>query len=101
MAPGTTSATGLSKITAQKPKMTQLSPMLRPNTTTTHTGRECAGFAAWSSTTAYNQGTKVVYGAHLWIAKWWTQADVPGGVSEFRRNKSFLATDCAHRSGSL
>ncbi|EKM53324.1 glycoside hydrolase family 18 protein [Phanerochaete carnosa HHB-10118-sp] len=51
--------------------------------TTTPTGGsgsgQCAGVAAWSSSTAYNGGQAAVYGSHLWTAKWWTQGDTPGG----------------------
>ena len=99
MAPSTdTSATVVSKTTTQKPKATQ------SITTTTHPGVECTGVATWSSTTAYDQGANVVYGVHLWIAKWRTQADVPGGAGEFI--KGWLSDDyltlCAHPiSGSL
>jgi chitinase len=34
--------------------------------------------AAWNSTTAYNGGAVVSYNGHNWLAKWWTQGDVPG-----------------------
>jgi chitinase len=55
-----------------------------PTTTTTTppggTG-SCAGVAAWSSSVAYNGGAKVTYNSHLWTAKWWTQADTPGGAA--------------------
>ena len=38
---------------------------------------------AWSSATAYSGGAVVQYGtpAHKWTAKWWTQADTPGGAA--------------------
>jgi len=36
---------------------------------------------AWSSTTAYNGGAVVSYNGHDWTAKWWTEADVPGGAA--------------------
>ena len=29
----------------------------------------------------YNGGQQVVYNGHLWTAKWWSYADVPGGVA--------------------
>ncbi|KAH6917558.1 class III chitinase [Coprinopsis sp. MPI-PUGE-AT-0042] len=57
----------------------------RPGTTTTTsngptpTGGNCAGVAAWSSSVAYNGGSKVVYNNRLWINSWWSQADTPGG----------------------
>ncbi|KIM43625.1 carbohydrate-binding module family 5 protein [Hebeloma cylindrosporum] len=50
-------------------------------TTTPSTGK-CSGVAAWSSSIAYNGGAKVTYGGHLWSAKWWTQADTPGGGAD-------------------
>jgi chitinase len=56
-----------------------------PTTTTTAppTGGSgsCSGVAAWSSSVAYNGGAKVSYNGHLWTAKWWTQADTPGGAA--------------------
>lgn len=42
----------------------------------------CAGVAAWSSSIVYESGQKTIYHAHLRIAKWWTQGDVPGGSAE-------------------
>lgn len=33
---------------------------------------------AWSSTAVYTQGNEVSYGNHNWVAKWWTQNEVPG-----------------------
>lgn len=29
----------------------------------------------------YEGGDEVVYGGHLWTAKWWSYGDVPGGQS--------------------
>ncbi|KAJ3565156.1 hypothetical protein NP233_g7822 [Leucocoprinus birnbaumii] len=48
-------------------------------TTTTPASGSCAGVAAWQSNIAYTAGQQVVYNGHLWSAKWWSQADVPGG----------------------
>ncbi|KAF8998368.1 hypothetical protein BDQ17DRAFT_1328834 [Cyathus striatus] len=54
-------------------------------TTSTPTGGgssgQCAGVAAWSSSTAYKGGNTATYGGHLWSAKWWTEADIPGGAA--------------------
>ncbi|KAF5359163.1 hypothetical protein D9756_003174 [Leucocoprinus leucothites] len=52
-----------------------------PATTTTSTpvSGSCAGVATWQSNIAYNGGSQVVYNGHLWVAKWWSQADAPGG----------------------
>ncbi len=43
-------------------------------------GGMCAGVAAWNSSTVYVSGNTVTYKGSLWQAKWWTQADVPGGA---------------------
>jgi len=55
------------------------------STSTSHsatpTAGNCAGVPAWSSTIAYNGGSQVTSGGHLWTAKWWSEADVPGGVA--------------------
>ncbi|KAG8848445.1 hypothetical protein FRB96_001231 [Tulasnella sp. 330] len=50
-------------------------------TTTVSGGSQCTGVAAWSSTVAYTGGQDVTYGGHLWTAKYWTEADVPGGAA--------------------
>ncbi|KAK3818792.1 MAG: hypothetical protein J3Q66DRAFT_338498 [Benniella sp.] len=41
----------------------------------------CGGISPWSPSTAYTGGQKVTYGGYLYTAKWWTQAEVPGGPS--------------------
>ncbi|EIW75611.1 glycoside hydrolase family 18 protein [Coniophora puteana RWD-64-598 SS2] len=50
-----------------------------PSPTSTSSG-SCTGVAAWVSTTAYTGGQQATYNGHLWTAKWWTQADTPGGT---------------------
>ena len=50
-------------------------------TPTATSGGSCAGVSAWNSTTAYVGGNKVTYNGELWQAKWWTEADVPGGAA--------------------
>ncbi|TFK63509.1 glycoside hydrolase [Pluteus cervinus] len=51
-----------------------------PSTTPTNPGSgSCGGVPAWSSGVAYVGGNQVSYNNHLWTAKWWSQADVPGG----------------------
>ncbi|KAF8516863.1 glycoside hydrolase superfamily [Gautieria morchelliformis] len=52
-----------------------------PTTSTPASSGSCAGVAAWSSAIAYTAGQQVVYNGHLWTAKWWTQADAPGGAA--------------------
>ncbi|KAF8235605.1 glycoside hydrolase [Tricholoma matsutake] len=58
-------------------------PSSSTSTTTTTAGGtvNCAGVAPWSSTVAYTGGSQVTYGGHLWTAKWWSEADVPGGAA--------------------
>lgn len=50
-----------------------------PTPSPTAGGGQCAGVAAWNSTTAYVGGSKVTFNGSLWQAKWWTENDVPGG----------------------
>ncbi|KAJ3554530.1 hypothetical protein NM688_g3060 [Phlebia brevispora] len=40
---------------------------------------QCAGVAAWSSSSIYTGGQTAVYNGDLWTAKWWTEGDTPGG----------------------
>lgn len=49
------------------------------SSTPTSGSGNCAGVAAWASTTVYTGGQQATFGAHLWTAKWWTQGDTPGG----------------------
>jgi len=42
-------------------------------------GGTCAGIAAWNSSLAYGGSSKVTYNGSVWQAKWWSEADVPGG----------------------
>ena len=51
------------------------------STPTQGSGGACAGVAAWNSSTAYVGGNKVTYNGSLWQAKWWTEADTPGGAA--------------------
>ena len=62
------------------PPPTSSTPTTTPPTTSTSSGGggTCTA-AAWSSTTAYIGGAVVSYNGHQWTAKWWTQADIPGG----------------------
>ncbi|TFY80831.1 hypothetical protein EWM64_g3176 [Hericium alpestre] len=39
----------------------------------------CGVVAPWQSNIAYEGGDQVTYNGHLWTAKWWSEADVPGG----------------------
>ncbi|KAJ3826963.1 glycoside hydrolase family 18 protein [Lentinula raphanica] len=50
-------------------------------TTSVPSGGSCAGVSAWVSTKAYVGGSKVTYNGHLWSAKYWSEADAPGGVA--------------------
>ncbi|MEV0904313.1 chitinase [Streptomyces hokutonensis] len=51
-------------------------PTTTPTPTPTPTPGTCK--TAWSSTAVYTQGNEVSYGNHNWVAKWWTQNEVPG-----------------------
>ncbi|MFE2416928.1 chitinase [Streptomyces hokutonensis] len=51
-------------------------PTTTPTPTPTPTPGTCR--TAWSSTAVYTQGNEVSYGNHNWVAKWWTQNEVPG-----------------------
>ncbi|KAK7694335.1 hypothetical protein QCA50_001518 [Cerrena zonata] len=61
------------------------SPPSSPSSPTTSappsgpTGDNCAGVAAWQSTSVYTGGQQATFSGHLWTAKWWTQGDTPGG----------------------
>ncbi|GLB43356.1 putative glycosyl hydrolase 18 family protein [Lyophyllum shimeji] len=67
--------------TTQPPPPTSTTTTTPPPTTSSGSGVSCAGVAPWSSTVAYNGGQQVTYNGHLWTAKWWSQADVPGGAA--------------------
>ncbi|THH05660.1 hypothetical protein EW145_g4631 [Phellinidium pouzarii] len=41
----------------------------------------CAGVPLWSSSIAYDGGSEVTFNGHLWTAKWWSEADTPGGAA--------------------
>ncbi|KAF9446304.1 carbohydrate-binding module family 5 protein [Macrolepiota fuliginosa MF-IS2] len=43
-------------------------------------GIQCAHVPSWKPDVAYRGGDKVIYKGHLWIARWWSQASVPGGI---------------------
>ncbi|KAF9442452.1 carbohydrate-binding module family 5 protein [Macrolepiota fuliginosa MF-IS2] len=43
-------------------------------------GIQCAHVPSWKPDVAYRGGDKVIYKGHLWIAKWWSQASIPGGI---------------------
>ncbi|OBZ72105.1 Chitinase 2 [Grifola frondosa] len=78
------STTTLSTISSSTPSTTTLSTI---STTTTSTlsaptgAGNCAGVNAWVANVAYIGGDEVVYNGHLWTAKWWSYADIPGGVA--------------------
>ncbi|HZO74934.1 MAG TPA: chitinase [Ktedonobacteraceae bacterium] len=62
------------------PTPTPSTPTPTP-TSTPGSGGTCAGVAPWNSTTAYVGGSKVTFNGSLWQAKWWSEADVPGGAA--------------------
>ncbi|KAF8908087.1 glycoside hydrolase superfamily [Gymnopilus junonius] len=73
---GTTSPTTTISSATPPPTTSTTTP---PVTTTPASGSQCAGVAAWVSSVAYTGGQEATYNGHLWTAKWWTQADTPGG----------------------
>ncbi|KZS93070.1 class III chitinase [Sistotremastrum niveocremeum HHB9708] len=70
----TTTSKTTSTTTTSKSTTTSSSP-------TPPAGGNCAGVAAWSSAVAYTGGSEVTYNGHLWTAKYWSEADVPGGAA--------------------
>ncbi|KAF4571382.1 Chitinase 1 [Pleurotus pulmonarius] len=56
-------------------------PATTPQPTTSVGTGSCAGVASWVSNIAYVGGSQVVFNGHLWTAKWWSQADTPGGAA--------------------
>ncbi|KAJ3489443.1 hypothetical protein NLI96_g2139 [Meripilus lineatus] len=62
------------------PPSSSSSSTSKPSTPTTGPGN-CSGVNSWVSNVAYNGGDKVVYGGHLWTAKWWSYGTAPGGAA--------------------
>ncbi|KAG8860911.1 Chitinase 1 [Tulasnella sp. 330] len=76
------SSTTTSTTTSKTSSTTTTSTTKSTTTTTTSStasGSSCNGVAAWNSSTAYTGGMQVTYNGQLWQAKWWSEADVPGG----------------------
>ncbi len=67
--------------TPPQPTPTQPSGQTPTPTPTPGGGGTCAGVAAWNLSTAYVGGNRVTYNGSLWQAKWWSEADVPGGAA--------------------
>ncbi|KAG8736566.1 hypothetical protein FRC11_002573 [Ceratobasidium sp. 423] len=70
--------------TTTQPPVTTTRATSAPVTTTTQApgGGGCAGLSAWRSDLAYVAGNVVSYNGHKWTAKWWNQAETPGGASD-------------------
>ncbi|KAJ7931357.1 glycoside hydrolase family 18 protein [Mycena leptocephala] len=81
----TTTTTSTSKTTSSTTTKTTTTTSTSKTTTTTSSttiiSGSCAGVAAWVSTTAYVGGSEVTFNGHLWQAKWWSEADAPGGAA--------------------
>ncbi|QRV90694.1 carbohydrate-binding domain protein [Ceratobasidium sp. AG-Ba] len=77
--PSTTTTTA--KPTSTTPTTTKPPTSTSSTPTNPPTGGSCAGIAAWTSGQAYTGGNVVTYGGHKWTAKWWNQAEQPGGAS--------------------
>ncbi|KAG8757913.1 hypothetical protein FRC11_004193 [Ceratobasidium sp. 423] len=72
-----------SPTTTQAPVTTTSPTTSAPVTTTTQAGSGgCTGIDSWRSDVAYTAGNVVSYSGHKWTAKWWNQAETPGGASE-------------------
>ena len=56
-------------------------PLPPPKTQAQPNGNPCNTFPAWSPSSPYTGGSKVVYQQNVWSASWWTYGDVPGGVA--------------------
>ncbi|PPQ63527.1 hypothetical protein CVT24_004755 [Panaeolus cyanescens] len=75
-----TTSTTTTPSTSQPPATTTQSTT-QPPPTTTPTNGHCTGIPAWSSSVAYQGGAQVIFNSHVWTARWWTQADTPGGAA--------------------
>ncbi|KAF8640643.1 hypothetical protein AX17_000300 [Amanita inopinata Kibby_2008] len=71
-------------------------PSTTTPTSTSTPGVPCAGIPTWDRTIAYQGGAQVVYVAHLWSAKWWTEAEVPGGTTEVWTDDGICALSIRH-----
>lgn len=90
---GTSAPTSSSSQSSTSTSSSSSSTTVPPSTTTTTTSTStstttstpstgnCAGIPAWSSAIAYEGGSQVTFNGHLWTAKWWSEADQPGGAA--------------------
>ncbi|PAV18117.1 glycoside hydrolase family 18 [Pyrrhoderma noxium] len=87
----TSTSTSSTQTTTSSPTTTTTSTSIPTTSTTstttsaptsTPTSGSCGSVAAWDSTVAYTGGQQVTYNGHLWTAKWWTEADTPGGAAD-------------------
>jgi chitinase len=79
---GATPPTGSPSASASASASASPSASATATATGTSTGTSGAGGCtapAWNSSTAYTGGAVVSYNGHDWTAKWWTEADTPGG----------------------
>jgi len=69
--------------TTPKPTSTPASPTTTsPSSPTTTVGSSSCGVVApWVANVAYEGGDQATYNGHLWTAKWWSYADIPGGAA--------------------
>ncbi|KAF9024946.1 class III chitinase [Hymenopellis radicata] len=79
---GGTTTTTTQPTTTTAPTTTTSTTTAPATTTTAGSGTgSCAGVAAWDSSVAYVGGSQVTYNGDLWTAKWWSEADTPGGAA--------------------
>ncbi|KAH9949899.1 glycoside hydrolase superfamily [Amylocystis lapponica] len=93
--PTTTHATTTTPPPSTTPSTTSSSPATSSTTAPTGSG-SCAGVASWVGNVAYDGGDQVVYGGHLWTARWWSYADSPGGsAGDWTDDGACTASDLA------
>ncbi|KAF7975717.1 hypothetical protein HWV62_8679 [Athelia sp. TMB] len=77
----TTSSTTKTSTTPPPTSSTKKTTTSSTTTTSVASGGLCGGVAAWMSNVAYTGGSEVTYNGALWQAKYWSEADAPGGAA--------------------
>jgi chitinase len=73
-APPPTSSSSSSSSSSRSTSSTSSKPSSVPTA-----GGSCSGVPAWTTGVAYVGGSQVTYNNHLWVSKWWSESDEPGG----------------------
>ncbi|KAG1724698.1 glycoside hydrolase family 18 protein [Suillus paluster] len=66
-------------------------------TSPTSSSTSCSGIKSWKKSTIYVKGDRATYDGHLWMAKWWTTDDVPGGNADVWVDGGFCGDATAPR----